>query len=105
MRFFKKYSFKPNNPKENEQISSDLEKNIEMIHRYMSHTEDLMEKEIVFNHKKGTILYIDSILKKELLQSSIIDPILEVKVGEIEQVVRANELKITSKIPEIGSLY
>jgi spore germination protein KA len=103
MRFFKKYSFKPNNPKENEQISSDLEKNIEMIHRYMSHTEDLLEKEIVFNHKKGSILYIDSILKKELLQSSIIDPILEVKVGEIEQVVRANELKITSKIPEIGS--
>jgi spore germination protein KA len=102
MRFFKKYSFQTTT-KEYDQISSVIETNIDTIHRHMSNTEDLMKKEIDFNQKKCSILYIDSLVKKEFLQSSVIDPILEVKEGEIEQVIRTNELKMTSKISEIGS--
>jgi spore germination protein KA len=103
MRFFKKYSFQTNTTNEDEQISSVLEKNIDKVHRYMSNTEDLMEKEMIFNNKRCTILYIDSIVKGELLQSFVIDPILEVKEGLIETVVRATEIKLSSKVSEIGS--
>lgn len=103
MRFFKKNSFQTNPTKIDEQLTSVMEKNIVQIHSHMSNTEDLMEKEMIFNHKKCVILYIDSLVKKELLQSSIIDPILEVKLGKIEHVARANEIKMSSKISEIGS--
>jgi spore germination protein KA len=103
MRFFKKNSFQTNPTAMDEQLTSVMKKNIVKIHSHMSNTEDLMEKEILFNNKKCTILYIDSIVKKELLQSSVIDPILEVKLGKIEHVVRANEIKMSSEISEIGS--
>jgi spore germination protein KA len=103
MRFFKKNSFQTKKVKEEVQLTSVLDEHMFHIHSHMSNTEDLMEKEMIFNHKKCIILYIDSLVKKELLQSSVINPILEVKLGEIEQVIRATEIKMTSKISEIGS--
>jgi spore germination protein KA len=103
MRFFKKNSFQSNPTTVADQLTSVLEKNIVQIHCHMSKTEDLMEKEMIFNNKRCIILYIDSLVKKELLQASVINPILEVKLGKIEHVIRANEIKMSSIISEIGS--
>jgi spore germination protein KA len=103
MRFFKKNSFQTKPTKVDELLTSVMEKDMIHIQSHMSNTEDLMKKEMIFNHKKCIILYIDSLVKKELLQSSVIEPILDVKLGKMEQVIRANEIKMTSKIVEIGS--
>jgi spore germination protein KA len=103
MRFFKKNSFQTNPITVDEQLTSVMEQNIVQIQSHMSNTEDLKKKEMIFNDKKCIILYIDSIVKKELLQASVIDPILEVNLGKIENVIRANEIKRSSKIFEIGS--
>lgn len=84
------------------QFSNDIEKNIRYLQEHFCHTEDLMKKELIFNNEKCVILYIESIVKKELLQSSIIDPILDMKTGEIENAIRAAEVKMTSIISEVG---
>ncbi|MEH7481180.1 spore germination protein [Neobacillus drentensis] len=96
--------FKENTSLSNElgKISDDIDKNIRTLQEYFCHTEDLMKKELRFNNQKCVILYLESLVKKELLQSSIIEPILEMQAGEIEKTVHAAEIKQTSMILEAG---
>jgi spore germination protein KA len=86
-----------------DQLTNDIEENVLKILDYFCHTEDLMKLEITFNNGKCVLLYLESIVKKELLQSTVISPILEVKTGEIKSVVRATEMKISLEIKEIGT--
>lgn len=103
MKFFKKKSLQNNHVNEEEKLTIDIEKNIVKIQGYMSQTEDLMIKEMRFNNEKCAILYLEPMVKKELLQTSIIDPLLVMKSGDIKNVVRSTEIKITSNITEIGT--
>ena len=84
-------------------LTNDINKNIQSIRDYLCHTEDLMVKEMIFNNKSCTILFLDSMVNKDSLQSSVIGPIVEMKSGEIQNVVKATELKLSSKISEVGS--
>ncbi|MGB3261944.1 spore germination protein [Paenisporosarcina sp.] len=103
MKFFKKTST-PNNPvNESQLLTADINKNIQSIRDYLCHTEDLMVKEMIFNKKTCTILYLDSMVNKDSLQSSVIGPIVEAKFGEIQNIVKATEVKLTSKISDVGS--
>ncbi len=88
---------------ESEQLTIDMKKNIQKIREYLCQTEDLMVKEMIFNNQGCTILFLDSMVKKDILQSSVIGPILEMKSGEIQNVVKATELKFSSKISEVGA--
>ncbi|MEY2195980.1 spore germination protein [Neobacillus sp. BF23-41] len=83
-------------------ISDDIDKNIRTLQEYFCHTDDLMKKELRFHNQKCVILYLESLVKKELLQSSIIEPIIEMQAGEIEKTVHAAEIKQTSMILEAG---
>jgi spore germination protein KA len=83
-------------------LCEDIEKNIKMVEEHFCQTEDLMKKELLFHNQKCVVLYLDSLVKKELLQSSIIEPILEMQSDEIEKTVRAAEIKISSMILEVG---
>ncbi|MEH7305856.1 hypothetical protein [Neobacillus drentensis] len=74
MSFFKKNSSLFRRSNEVGQFSNDIEKNIRNLQEHFCHTEDLMIKELIFNNENCVILYIDSMVKKELLQSSIIEP-------------------------------
>lgn len=106
MRFYKKKSLQNQNNQVNEseqQLTNDIKKNIQQIQEYLCQTEDLMVKEMIFNNMGCTILFLDSMVKKDILQSSVIGPILEMKSGEIQNVVKATELKFSSKIPEVGA--
>lgn len=102
MSFFKQNSSLSNRSNEEGQLSNDIEKNIRKLQEHFSHTEDLLKKELVFNGEKCVVLYIDSMLNKELLQSSVIDPIIDVKTSDIENAVLAAEIKKTSMISEAG---
>jgi spore germination protein KA len=84
------------------QLSDDIEKNIKMVEEHFCHTEDLMKKELLFSKQKCVILYLDPLVKKELLQPSIIEPLLEGGNDDIEHIVRAAEVKKTTLITEVG---
>lgn len=83
-----------------EQLSKDIETNVKKMQEHFYYTEDLMKKELLFHNQRCVILYLDSMVKKELLQSSIIEPIVESHAGEIEKTVHAAEIKMTSLITE-----
>lgn len=104
MSFFKKTSLHNYHINESDQqLTNDIKKNIHTIREYLCQTEDLMVKKMMFNNKGCTILFLDSMVKKDILQSSVIGPILEMKSGEIQNVVKATELKCSSKISEVGA--
>ncbi|MEH7009677.1 spore germination protein [Neobacillus niacini] len=102
MSFFKKKSSLSSTSNDGGQLCEDIGKNIRMLEEHFCHTEDLMKKELQFHKRKCVILYLEPLVKKELLQSSIIEPILEAKSGGIEKTVRAAEIKKTSMISEAG---
>ncbi|MEH6991396.1 spore germination protein [Neobacillus drentensis] len=84
------------------QFCEDMEKNIRMVEDHFCQTEDLMKKELLFNNQKCVVLYLDALVKKELLQSSIIEPILERQSDDIKNTIHAAEIKTTSRILEVG---
>lgn len=99
MRFFKEKSSLSSS---DGQLGDDIENNIRMLEEHFCQTEDLMKKELLFHDQKCVVLYLDSLVKKELLQTSIIDPILEMHAADIEKTVMAAEIKTTSMILEVG---
>ncbi|NYE08575.1 spore germination protein KA [Bacillus niacini] len=84
------------------QLSNNIERNIKMLEEHFCHTDDLMKKELAMAKQKCVILYLDPLVKKELLQTSIIEPILESEFDDIEQIVHAAEVKKTTLISEVG---
>lgn len=84
------------------QLSDDIEKNIKMVEEHFCHTEDLMKKVLVLAKQKCVILYLDPLVKKEILQTSIIEPLLEGENNSIEHIVHAAEVKKTTLISEVG---
>jgi spore germination protein KA len=102
MSFFKGKSSLSSSSNGDGQLCDDIEKNIKMLEEHFCHTEDLMKKELRFHNQKCVILYLDSLVKKELLQASIIEPILEMRAGEMEKTVHAAEIKRASTISEAG---
>lgn len=85
-----------------EQLTHDLQNNIRIIGEYLCLTEDLMTKDLVFDDKNCTILFLDSMVNKEQLQSFVIGPMLEAKTGKIDRVVEGADLKACSAVSEIG---
>lgn len=87
---------------EAEQLSKDIVNNIQKLQEHFCYTEDLMKKELLFHNQKCVILYLDSMVKMELLQSSIIEPLVDSQAGEIENTVHAVEIKKSPIISEAG---
>lgn len=102
MSFYKEKSSLTSSSNDSRQLCDDIEKNIRMLEEHFFHTEDLMKKELQFHDQKCVLLYLESLVNKEILQSSIIEPILEMQASEIEKTVHAAEIKTTSAILEAG---
>ncbi|MFP7298464.1 spore germination protein [Neobacillus niacini] len=85
-----------------DQFCEDIEKNIEMLEDHFCQTEDLMKKELLFNNQKCVVMYLDALVKKELLQTSIIEPILESKSDDMKNTIHAAEVNKTSMLSETG---
>ncbi|MGM0836466.1 MAG: spore germination protein [Bacillota bacterium] len=102
MKFFKKNSLSPDTKANNEKLlTTILIDNIEKIKKHMSHTEDLIIKEIDHNNQKSVILYMEPLVNKELLQSFIIEPMLESNSEDIVTNIKSYEMKNTSDISNI----
>jgi spore germination protein KA len=84
------------------QFCDDVDENITMLEAHFCQTEDLMKKELLFNNRKCVVLFLESLVKKELLQSSIIEPILYGKQATIENTVHSAEIKKSSMVAEAG---
>lgn len=103
MKFFKQTSTPKNPVNESHLLTNDMNKNIQNIKDYLYDTEDLIVMKMTFNRKNCSILYLDSMVNKNSLQSTVIGPMVEAKSGEIQHIVKATELKFTSKISDVGS--
>ena len=76
-----------------EVLTNNLKNNIEMIQEYLCHTEDLVVKIIHKNAQVFAILFLESMIKIEALQSFIIEPILREKKDETGNIVKSYEIK------------
>lgn len=101
MRFTKDTSFSNQQTNNENILTNDLKSNIEKINIYLCNTEDLITTEINRHNQKFTILYLDTLVKKELLLSYIIEPLLKGDSADIEQVYTL-ELKKSSRVSTIG---
>ncbi|SDO74805.1 spore germination protein KA [Paenibacillus sp. yr247] len=80
----------------------DIEFEIAQIQEHLSHTEDLKIHELLFNNQLCALVYLESLVKTELIQSSIIKPLLESNSGVVEQIVTSIEVTKTSDVFQIG---
>ena len=86
-----------------ERLTKERLNNIHNILHYFHFTDDLMTKEMVVDHQHCTILFLDSMVNKEQLQTFVIAPLLESKTGKIDKVIEATDIQAVSSISEIGS--
>lgn len=94
-------------PTETETIllkSGDIELKIAQIGEHLSHTEDLKIHKLVFNNQSCALLYVESLVKAEFIQSQIIKPLLETNSGIVEQIVTSIEVTKSSDVLQIGKL-
>lgn len=85
-----------------EVLTNNLKNNIEMIQEYLCHTEDLVVKIIHKNTQIFAILFLESMVKIEALQSFVIEPILREKKDETGNIVKSYEIKNSTNISELG---
>ncbi|PEJ58021.1 spore germination protein [Bacillus sp. AFS002410] len=83
-------------------ITNELSENIEQIKIYLAQTEDLILTEIKSNNFHYAIMYLETMVNKESLQSFIIEPLLKENTGEEENTIKVYEMKKSSKISTIG---
>jgi spore germination protein KA len=86
-----------------EVLTNNLKNNIELIQEYLCHTEDLIVKIIHKNAQIFAILFIESMIKIEALQSFIIEPILRETKDETGNIVKSYEIKNSTNISELGN--
>ncbi|MET3193630.1 spore germination protein [Gottfriedia sp. OAE603] len=82
-------------------LTKDMKNNIEKVHIYLCNTEDLIITEINKNNQKFTILYLDTLIKKELLLTYVLEPLLKGHSGDLEN-ISTLEMKKTSRVSTIG---
>jgi spore germination protein KA len=83
-------------------LSKDLTDNIQKIQQFLCHTEDLIVTEIYRNSENYTILYIDTLVKKELIHTFIIEPLLKESSKEIDSLILGYDIKSSSLIATLG---
>lgn len=80
----------------------EVELKIAQIHEHLSHTEDLKIQMHVFNNQACALLYLEALVNIELIQTSIIKPLLESNSGDIERFVNSIEVAKSSNVVQIG---
>ncbi|QGQ95194.1 spore germination protein [Paenibacillus psychroresistens] len=76
---------------------------IAQIQAYLSYTEDLMIQKLVVNNQSCALLYLEALVKTDLIQSSVLKPLLESNSSDIEQILNSIEVKKSSDILQIGT--
>lgn len=74
---------------------------ISNIRKQLNHTSDLKNREIVSHKKTYVILYIDSLVDDEKLESKIIKPLTTVKKDDLINKLYSEEINRTESIDEV----
>ncbi|MBA2939791.1 spore germination protein [Paenibacillus sp. CGMCC 1.16610] len=82
--------------------SGDFELSVAQIKDYFACTEDLKVQKFIYNSQSCSLLYLEDLVKTELMQSNVIKPLLESNSGNIEQIFSSIEAKKSSDIHQIG---
>ncbi|MDQ0202285.1 spore germination protein [Neobacillus ginsengisoli] len=105
MRFLKKKHSVYKEPQDSILATNDLYKNLSFIKELMCETDDLKVHEFIFNDQPCLLIYLGTLADEKLIDSIIIEPLLEHNTGVIEQLVRASQLNKTSDLSAaVGSL-
>lgn len=104
MKHFKNRNQTPTETETIQLESGDIELKIAQIGEHLSHTEDLKIHKLVFNNQSCALLYVESLVKAEFIQSQIIKPLLETNSGVVEQIVTSIEVTKSSDVLQIGKL-
>jgi spore germination protein KA len=99
---FSKDTLSPGQHTNNEnRLTVDLKSNIEKINDFLCNTEDLIVTDIKRSSEKVTILYLDTMVKKDLLYSYVIDPLLNNDSSDLNCLSKT-EINKSSRISIIG---
>lgn len=90
----------PIQQKSNYEISNDLNENIEIVKNALLNTSDLMTRKLTFRDKEIVIMYINSIVKKDVLENQIIQQIINYPRDTIMNTIAINDIKVSTSIDE-----
>lgn len=86
-----------------ENISNNLDKNLSLIKETMCQTEDLIVKDLIFKDQKCILIYLDSMIDEQTINSIIIEPMLQQNAGTFEQLAKASKFQLSADLTEITS--
>ncbi|MBD2869998.1 spore germination protein [Paenibacillus arenilitoris] len=79
-----------------------IERKIDQVNAYMSHTEDLMIRRIETNDQSYALLYLEGLVDKDFMQAAIIQPLQESIELAPGQVVSSASIAKSSDVVRIG---
>ncbi|CAM3398367.1 spore germination protein [Paenibacillus lupini] len=85
-----------------ELLPGDLDQKITQIEQYFSHTEDLNIQKLVCSDQACALFYIDALVNIELIQSTVIKPMLASCEKGIEQSLTSVEVRKSSDLVLVG---
>ncbi|MDQ0162261.1 spore germination protein [Aeribacillus alveayuensis] len=81
--------------------TQNLYQNVKFIEDALWNTEDLQKKELMFSQKRCVILYFPELIDKKGLKTNIIQPILEKKSGNIEEIITVEAIEKSNNLNEV----
>ncbi|PLR66230.1 spore germination protein [Bacillus sp. UMB0893] len=81
-----------------ENISNNLDKNLSLIKETMCQTEDLMVKDLIFMDQKCILIYLDSMIDEQTINSIIIEHMLQQNAGTFEQLAKASKFQLSADL-------
>lgn len=81
-------------------ISMKLEENIEIVRKSLVHSSDLMIRYLAFANRKIGIVFIDTLIKSDVLETQIIQQIIHNPKETLEETVSIKEIKSSSSFDE-----
>ncbi|QHE61825.1 spore germination protein [Rossellomorea vietnamensis] len=81
-----------------------LDEKVSYFQEGLFHTDDLKIRNVTFNAKRMTILFLDSVIDNRSLQTYIIQPLLEKEAGTIQDTVSSNSVNETLQLEEALSV-
>lgn len=106
MRCFSSMRSSKNNPAKRsdhqltKNISIHLNENIDNVKKALLNSSDLMIRNLIFDHKNIAVVFIDTLVKSDVLESQIIQQIINNPRDSIINTVSVKDMKTTTSLDE-----
>lgn len=101
MRFFKKTSVKDQMNSKTRITSYDRNENIDCIKELLHHTNDLSVRNLLFKDKNISIIYINTIVNGEILETKIIQQIINNPSDSLSNTVSIKEIRQSNSVDQL----